>query len=95
MEYMVVDTGKLYHHKIRLDSVLRKPKINREDVLNYVKTKPHLYFANAKLKDPQLYKFIDKILYRKGVATQPPATNNQPAQEEQPGNGDFDYLNDE
>lgn len=68
MEYLVVDTGKLYHHKIRLDSVLRKSKLTRDDVLNYVKTKHHLYFMNGKIKDSQLLKFIDKILNRKGIA---------------------------
>jgi hypothetical protein len=29
MEYLVVDTGKLYHHKMRLDSILRKIKVTR------------------------------------------------------------------
>ncbi len=51
LEYLVTDTGKLYHHKMRIDSILRKPNVNRNDVLNYVKTKHHLYFLNTKLKD--------------------------------------------
>lgn len=51
LEYLVVDTGKLYHHKMRLDSILRKNNVNRNDVLNYIKTKHHLYFLNTKLKD--------------------------------------------
>ena len=70
MEYLVIDSGKLYHHKMRLDSVLPKPKVTRDDVLAYVKNKHHLYFANGKVKDPQLLKFIDKILLRKGFITQ-------------------------
>lgn len=76
MEYLVIDSGKLYHHKMRLDSVLRKPKVSRDDVLFYVKNKHHLYFANGKVKDPQLLKFIDKILLRKGLITQAEALAN-------------------
>lgn len=53
---------------MRLDSILRKTKVTREDVLNYIKTKHHLYFVNGKVKDAQLYKFIDKILSRKGIS---------------------------
>lgn len=68
MEYLVVDTGKLYHHKMRLDSIMRKPNVTRIDVLNYVKNKHHLYFLNGKVKDAQLLKFIDKILARSGKA---------------------------
>jgi hypothetical protein len=52
---------------MRLDSVLRKPKVTREDVLNYIKTKHHLYFVGGKIKDAQLLKFIDKILLRRGI----------------------------
>ncbi len=64
MEYLVIDTGKLYHHKMRLDSIMRKPKVSRIDVLNYVKNKHYLYFLNGKVKDAQLLKFIDKIIAR-------------------------------
>ena len=70
MEYLVIDNGKLYHHKMRIDSVLRKPKVTRDDVLVYIKNKHHLYFANGKVKDTLLFKFIDKILLRKGLLTQ-------------------------
>lgn len=63
---MVVDTGKLYHHKMRLDSILRKPNVSKIDVLNYIKTKHHLYFIDAKVKDEQILKFIDKILLKLG-----------------------------
>jgi hypothetical protein len=104
IEYLVVDTGKLYHHKIRLDSVLRKPKVARDDLLNYVKTKHHLYFANGKIKDAQLYKFIDKILSRRGVTgpqpappTNPlkiPTNSGHPQDLGKEGADDFDYLND-
>ena len=51
MEYLVVDTGKLYHHKMRLDSIMRKPNVTRTDVLTYIKNKHHLYFLNGKVKD--------------------------------------------
>ena len=64
MEYLVIDSGKLYHHKMRLDSILRKTNVNRIDVLNYIKNKHHLYFLNGKVKDTQLLKFIDKIVAR-------------------------------
>lgn len=64
MEYLVVDTGKLYHHKMRLDSIMRKPNVTRFDVLSYVKNKHHLYFLTGKVKDEQLLKFIDKIIAR-------------------------------
>ncbi len=36
---------------MRLDSVLRKPNVSRTMVLDYVKTKHHLYFVNTKIKD--------------------------------------------
>jgi hypothetical protein len=41
---------------------MRKPNVNRIDVLNYIKNKHHLYFLNNKVKDQQLLKFIDKIV---------------------------------
>ena len=66
MEYLVIDTGKLYHHKMRLDSILRRSTVTRQDVLNYVKNKHHLYFMNGKIKDEQVLKFIEKILVRQG-----------------------------
>lgn len=47
---------------MRLDSIMRKPNVNRIDVLNYIKNKHHLYFLNNKVKDQQLLKFIDKII---------------------------------
>ncbi len=53
---------------MRLDSILRKLNVNRNDVLNYVKTKHHLYFLNTKLKDEQILKFIDKLLQKLGKA---------------------------
>ena len=57
---------------MRIDSILRKPNVNRNDVLNYIKSKHHLYFLNTKLKDEQILKFIDKILHRLGKSKQPP-----------------------
>ena len=66
MEYLVIDSGKLYHHKMRLDSILRKPDVGREDVILYLKNKHHLYFAHGKISDDLLFKFIDKILYNSG-----------------------------
>ena len=71
MEYLAVDTGKLYHHKMRLDSIMRKPNVSRIDVLNYIKNKHHLYFINGKVKDQQLLKFIDKIIAKN--------SNNKPS----------------
>ena len=83
MEYLVIDSGKLYHHKMRLDSVLRKPNVSREDVLNYVKTKHYLYFTSGKIKDDLLYKFIDKILMKKGLLSKSQITKNYGQQQNQ------------
>ena len=69
MEYLVVDTGKLYHHKMRLDSILKKPEVTRTDVLLYIKNKHHLYFSSGKVTDELIYKFIDKILIKFGKAS--------------------------
>ena len=51
---------------MRLDSVLRRSTVNRNDILNYIKNKHHLYFMGGKIKDEQVLKFIDKILVRQG-----------------------------
>jgi hypothetical protein len=101
MEYLAVDTGKLYHHKMRLDSIFRRANVNRIDVLNYVKNKHHLYFANGKIKDAQLLKFIDKIIAKtsknkkttKEVKEEPSANNYR--ESEYNKDDDFDYLNDD
>lgn len=76
MEYLVVDTGKLYHHKMRLDSVMKVPNVSRDDILNYIKTKHHLYFVGGQVSNEQLYKFIDKILLRCGKITKETYKNN-------------------
>jgi hypothetical protein len=102
MEYLVVDNGKLYHHKMRLDSIMRKPNVTRIDVLNYIKNKHHLYFLNGKVKDPQLLKFIDKIISRttktKPFLQQIKEEDPEPSKSQlSPYNqdDDFDYLNDD
>lgn len=102
MEYLVIDTGKLYHHKMRLDSVLRKNNVSRDDVLSYVKNKHHLYFVSPKLKDSMILKFIDKILSRKGIAKAVEETPKVQSEQSIHSKGnaedaddDFDYLNDE
>lgn len=102
MEYLAVDTGKLYHHKMRLDSIFKKSNVNRIDVLNYIKNKHYLYFVSGKVKDAQILNFVDKIIAKRNkskveltkikeevpVAAKPPASNfNQ--------DDDFDYLNDD
>ena len=102
MEYLAIDSGKLYHHKMRLDSIMRKPNVSRIDVLNYVKNKHYLYFINGKVKDPQLLKFIDKIIVRHAKN---PSTLTQVKEESQPlakspnsqfnNDEDFDYMNDD
>jgi hypothetical protein len=99
MEYMVVDTGKLYHHKMRLDSMLKRGKTNRNDILNYIKNKHYLYFINGKVKDAQVLKFIDKILTRSGknksflaqINENMPSVPQGKHEEEE----DFDYLNED
>lgn len=104
------DTGKLYHHKMRLDSVLRKNNVTRKDILNYVKTKHCLYFLNDKIKDSQILKFIDRILAKnlkgkpqlqKISETTNSNSNSNPTNVFGQGDGrkieddDFDYLNDD
>lgn len=74
-------------------------------VLDYVKTKHHLYFLNTKLKDEQILKFIDKILVKLGkgrlqkIVQKSKALESSPSQEyqayEQEEGDDFDYLNDD
>ena len=102
MEYLVIDTGKLYHHKMRLDSILRKSNVNRVDVLNYIKNKHHLYFISGKVKDVQLLKFIDKVLGRYlknksglGAIKEESPAPVQPPQSAFNHDDDFDYLNDD
>ena len=89
---------------MRLDSILKKPKVTRLDVLNYVKTKHHLYFVGGKVKDAQLFKFIDKLLVRKGIISKaelnnlqnmPPQQVQKDTKEKENNDDDFDYLNDE
>lgn len=102
MEYLVVDTGKLYHHKMRLDSILKKHNVNRIDVLNYVKNKHHLYFLSGKVKDEQTLKFIDKVIskYFKNknmlsqIKEETPVNKNHPTSTFNQDD-DFDYLNDD
>lgn len=101
MEYLVIDSGKLYHHKMRLDSILRKPNVNRIDVLNYIKNKHCLYFLTNKIKDQQLLKFIDKIIART-LNRKTPLSQIQEELLPPPNSGstynqddDFDYLNDD
>ena len=102
MEYLVVETGKLYHHKMRLDSILKRGTTNRIDILNYVKNKHHLYFISGKVKDQQILKFIDKILARtsksksflsqinENIPGRLPSSSAKPEDK-----NDFDYLEDE
>lgn len=56
---------------MRLDSILKKVNVTRTDVLNYVKTKHHLYFLHEKLTDALVLKFIDRILIKMGKSKPP------------------------
>ena len=108
MEYLVIDSGKLYHHKMRLDSILRRQQVTRDDVLNYIKNKHFHYFINGKVKDAQVLKFIDRIMIRNGkgspsilLAKQNQSNNSPTVYEtkvEKVGpaeKDDFEYLNDD
>lgn len=98
MEYLAIDSGKLYHHKMRLDSILKRGSTNRIDILNYIKNKHYLYFVGGKIKDNQLLKFIDKILAKTGKGKTLLTQINQNVvsnQRRQPQDDDFDYLNDD
>lgn len=63
LEYLVAETGKLYHHKMRLQSKMEET-LNKAELLAYVKHKHQLYFASAtpKIKDSQVEKLLDKLL---------------------------------
>lgn len=80
---------------------MRKPNVNRIDVLNYIQNKHYLYFINGKVKDQQLLKFIDKIIAKnsknKGNLTQIKEENESPKYGNSNFNqdDDFDYLNDD
>jgi hypothetical protein len=98
MEYMVIDSGKLYHHKMRIDSLLKRGNYNRIDILNYIKNKHYLYFINGKIKDAQLLKFIDKILTRTGKGRTQLTQINQnipSSKESKEAEGEFDYLDED
>lgn len=47
LEYLVPSTGKLYHHKIKLDFMTGDSNIS--DVLNIVQKKHASYFASNKI----------------------------------------------
>ncbi len=86
---------------MRLDSIMRKPNVNRIDVLNYMKNKHHLYFINSKIKDQQLLKFIDKII-AKNTKNKPDLTQIKEETESTKYptstfnmDADFDYLDDD
>lgn len=55
LEYMTPDTGKLYHHKMRLESKMQET-FDTKLLLEYLKKKHVLYFTkgNPKLKDAQI-----------------------------------------
>lgn len=47
LEYLVPSTGKLYHHKMKLNMI--KPDTRTEDVIDYLKKRHPLYFIANKI----------------------------------------------
>lgn len=61
LEYLVPDTGRLYHHKIRLQDRMEHT-LKTEELLAFIKDNHRPYFKNGKISDQQLAKMIQKIV---------------------------------
>lgn len=63
LEYMVPDSGKLYHHKMRLESKMQET-FDVKQILEYLKKKHSLYFTkgNPKIKDSQVEELIERVV---------------------------------
>ncbi|EAS04489.2 hypothetical protein TTHERM_00616640 (macronuclear) [Tetrahymena thermophila SB210] len=59
LEYLVPSTGKLYHHKIKLDFMSSDSNVS--DVLDIIQKKHHTYFTNNKITSQQVEKLIYKM----------------------------------
>ncbi|KAL4492985.1 hypothetical protein ABPG72_020764 [Tetrahymena utriculariae] len=59
LEYLVPSTGKLYHHKIKLDFMSSDSNVS--DVQDIIQKKHHTYFTNNKITTQQVEKLIYKM----------------------------------
>ncbi|KAL4433307.1 hypothetical protein ABPG74_017411 [Tetrahymena malaccensis] len=59
LEYLVPSTGKLYHHKIKLDFMSSDSNVS--DVLDIIQKKHNAYFTNNKITSQQVEKLIYKM----------------------------------
>ncbi len=66
IEYLVPSTGKLYHHKIRLNSL--KTDSNLQEVIKEIYDKHYMYLDNKKINPSQLVKLVEKLANIKNKA---------------------------
>ena len=59
IEYLVPSTGKLYHHKIRLNKI--KPDTNLQEVVKDIYEKHYPYLDNKKVNPTQIVKLVEKL----------------------------------
>ena len=59
---MVMSTGKLYHHKMRLLNLTKESNIS--DIMKYLEQRHPLYFMSPNLKKDQIWKLIEKIQFK-------------------------------
>ncbi len=59
IEYLVPSSGKLYHHKIRLNNL--KNDSNLQDVIKEIYEKHYVYLDNKKINPSQIVKLVEKL----------------------------------
>jgi centrosomal protein CEP19 len=59
IEYLVPSSGKLYHHKIRLNKF--KPDTNLQEVIKEIYEKHYMYLDQKKINPSQIVKLVDKL----------------------------------
>jgi centrosomal protein CEP19 len=59
MEYLVPSSGKLYHHKMKVNNL--ESNSNTSDILDELKDNHYQYFATNKISDVQMNSFIERL----------------------------------
>jgi hypothetical protein len=59
IEYLVPSTGKLYHHKIRLNQL--KSESNIQEVIKEIYEKHFLYLDTKKINPTQIIRLVEKL----------------------------------
>lgn len=59
LEYMVTNTGKLYHHKMKLLKL--RGDSDPKEAVEYTKKKHAMYFTNGKISDEQVMSLVLKL----------------------------------